>query len=173
MLVVAAVVATLVAGGPRIWADYVTLLRNVSDPITTPHNFTPGRDRLPARLPRASSRRVIQLARADRGRRLLVIVVALRGSAPASYLLAVTASQLLSPVLWDHYAMLLLLPVAYLLDRGQCWAVLVPLATCILLISVTPAAAYPIAFWVRDRRSPWSGCARAARKPPYPASSPA
>ena len=37
------------------------------------------------------------------------------------------ASQLLSPVLWDHYAMLLLLPVAWLIDRGQWWAVRVPL----------------------------------------------
>ena len=35
-----------------------------------------------------------------------------------SYLVAVVASQLLSPILWDHYAMLLLLPVAWLLDRG-------------------------------------------------------
>ena len=146
VLVAAAVIATLVAGGPGIWSDYVTLIRNVSDPITTPHNFTPGAiayqlgapSQLAAGIQVASSVAAV----------LLVIVVALRGSAPASYLLAVTASQLLSPVLWDHYAMLLLLPVAYLVERGQVWALLVPLATSILLITVTPAAAYPIAFWV-------------------------
>jgi hypothetical protein len=44
--------------------------------------------------------------------------------------------------------MLLLLPVAYLLDRRQWWAVLVPLATAVFLIGLTPPAAYPIAFWV-------------------------
>src|SRR6185436_8123652 len=42
ILVVAAIAATIVLGGFGVWADYVALLRNVSDPITTPHNFTPG-----------------------------------------------------------------------------------------------------------------------------------
>ena len=75
------------------------------------------------------------------------VVASARIATPAaSYLVAVVASQLLSPVLWDHYAMLLLLPVAWLLDRGHRWAVVIPLATSTLLISVTPPAAYPIAF---------------------------
>jgi hypothetical protein len=66
----------------------------------------------------------------------------------ASYLVAVVASQLISPILWDHYAMLLLLPVAWLLERRQWWAVLIPLATSavVLLVSLPPAL-YPIAFW--------------------------
>src|SRR5262249_46477517 len=42
ILLVAIVVATLVLGGVGVWQDYVALIRNVSDPITTPHNFTPG-----------------------------------------------------------------------------------------------------------------------------------
>ena len=46
-----------------------------------------------------------------------------------SYLVAVVASQLLSPILWDHYAIVLLLPVAWLIDRGWTWAALIPLAT--------------------------------------------
>ena len=52
---------------------------------------------------------------------VLIVVVSpqCRATAEASYLVAVTASQLLSPVLWDHYAMLLLLPVAYLLSIGS------------------------------------------------------
>jgi hypothetical protein len=79
--------------------------------------------------------------------RLAAVVVSARIAEPAaSYLVAVIGSQLLSPVLWDHYAMLLLLPVAWLLDRGHRWAIVIPLATSTLLISVTPAAAYPIAF---------------------------
>ena len=45
-------------------------------------------------------------------------VTALRLGAAPSYLVAVIASQLLSPILWDHYALLLLLPVAWLVDRG-------------------------------------------------------
>jgi hypothetical protein len=59
----------------------------------------------------------------------------------------VTASQLLSPVLWDHYAMLLLLPTAWLLERGRWWALAIPLSTSIVLIWLPPVV-YPVAFWV-------------------------
>src|SRR6185295_2448550 len=40
VLVVAAVVSIILLGGLSVWTDFLTLLRNVSDPITTPHNFT-------------------------------------------------------------------------------------------------------------------------------------
>jgi alpha-1,2-mannosyltransferase len=146
VLVVAAAVATLITGGMTVWSDYVAVLRNVSDPISTPHNFTPGAVAYQLGLPTGPAA-TIQLLSSIVAVGLLVLT-AVRGSNAASYLVAVTASQLLSPVLWDHYAMLLLLPVAYLLDRRQWWAVLVPLATAVFLIGITPAAAYPIAFWV-------------------------
>ena len=68
--------------------------------------------------------------------------------AEASYLVAVVASQLLSPILWDHYAMLLLLPVAWLLERRQWWAVLITLSTSTVGLFVgLPAALYPLALW--------------------------
>jgi len=146
VLVVAAAVATLITGGMTVWSDYVAVLRNVSDPISTPHNFTPGAVAYQLGLPTGPAA-TIQLLSSIVAVGLLILT-AVRGSSAASYLVAVTASQLLSPVLWDHYAMLLLLPVAYLLDRRQWWAVLVPLATAVFLIGITPAAAYPIAFWV-------------------------
>ena len=79
---------------------------------------------------------------------VVVVVAASRASAAASFLATVVASQLLSPVLWDHYAMLLLLPVAYLLDRGHWWSAAIPLATSIFIIGIAPPVAYPIAFWV-------------------------
>ena len=68
------------------------------------------------------------------------------GSVP-SYLVAVIASQLLSPILWDHYAMLLLLPVAWLLDRGYWWAAVFVLATPVLVVGLVPPWIYPAAFW--------------------------
>lgn len=141
---VALVAATVPTGGVGTWLDYTTMLRNVSDPIATPHNFTAGAIAYQLGAGNAAAA-VIQLTVS-----LLVIgavVVSARIATPAaSYLVAVIASQLLSPVLWDHYAMLLLLPVAWLLERGQRWAVVIPLATSTLLISITPPAAYPIAF---------------------------
>jgi hypothetical protein len=58
---------------------------------------------------------------------------------------------------------ILLLPVAWLLHRGVWWAAIVPLATSILVVFVTPPAAYPTLFvvvllavlglGVRDRRA--------------------
>ena len=54
----------------------------------------------------------------------------------------------LSPVLWDHYAMILLLPVAYLCAAGRWWALLIPLVTATPLVGITPPIAYPICFFV-------------------------
>ena len=77
-----------------------------------------------------------------------MVAAARRAASEASYLVALIASQLLSPILWDHYAMLLLLPVAYLLSAGRWWALLIPLATAVPLVSITPAFAYPLVFWL-------------------------
>ena len=49
-----------------------------------------------------------------------------------------TASLLLSPLLWDHYLTMLVLPAAYLAARGRSWGLLLPLLTWL------PAAALPL-----------------------------
>ncbi|MGZ8502690.1 MAG: glycosyltransferase family 87 protein, partial [Candidatus Limnocylindrales bacterium] len=140
----AAVVATLVCGVDA-WAAWLTILRSISDPITTPHNFTPGAVAYRAGLGEGPATAlqvvdtVVVLA--------VVLWAAVRTSPTVGYLTAATASQLLSPVLWDHYAMLLLLPTAWLLDRGRWWAAAIPLATSIVLIWLPPVV-YPVAFWV-------------------------
>jgi hypothetical protein len=141
----AAVLATLLTGFGT-WTDYVAVLRQVSAPITTSHNFTPGAIAFQLGAPEALASG-LQLAVT-----IAVLVAigwtALRSPAEVGFLTAVTASQLLSPVLWDHYAMLLLLPVAWLLDRRQWWAALIPLATAtpIVLLGIVPAAIYPVVF---------------------------
>jgi hypothetical protein len=43
--------------------------------------------------------------------------------------------------------MLLLIPVAAMLDRGQWWAAAFILATPVLLVDVVPVWVYPAAFW--------------------------
>jgi len=146
VLVVAAVLATAFAGGLDAWSSFLTLLRNVSDPITTPHNFTPGAIAYQLGLPAAAAA-IVQVV-STVAVVVIVVATALRATATASYLVAVVASQLVSPVLWDHYAMLLLLPVAWLLDRGQWWAIVLPLVSSILTIGLTPPLAYPLLFWV-------------------------
>jgi len=143
MLVALAVAATLLAG-PAAWADFVTLIGRVGDPIETERNLTPGAVAFQLGAP-GSVAAALQVAA------MAVVVVVwlfacMRGSPVSSYLVTVVASQLLSPILWDHYAMLLLLPVAWLWERGHRWAAGVPLATSTMLIGITPGWIYPLAF---------------------------
>jgi alpha-1,2-mannosyltransferase len=141
----AVIIATFVVG-VAAWPNYLVMLRNVSAPITTPHNFTPGAVayQLGASIELASLLQIGTSALV-----VLAIVLATRiATDDASYLVTVVASQLLSPVLWDHYALLLLLPTAWLVERGARWAIVIPLATSTLLISLAPPAAYPLSFAV-------------------------
>jgi alpha-1,2-mannosyltransferase len=143
-LAVLAVLATLVAGFGS-WTDFLTLVRRVSDPITTAHNFTPGA--VAYQLGLAPETATLIQWTSTIAAIGAVILAARTATAEASFLVTVIASQLLSPILWDHYALLLLLPVAYLLSAGRWWALAIPLATSIPLVTLTPAIVYPVAFW--------------------------
>ena len=145
VLLVLAVAATVLAG-PGAWSDFFTLLRTVTDPIATERNLTPGAVAYQLGAP-PSIATALQLANTVAVVAALLAAVRWAGD-EASYLVAVIASQLVSPILWDHYAMLLLLPVAYLLSAGRWWALAIPLVTAWPLVGVTPPAAYPIVFWI-------------------------
>lgn len=141
-----ACLVTLPIVGLGAWKDYVSLLRRVSEPVATPHNFTPGAVLYQAGLdPGVAS--VVQwiVVVVTLG---LVAIAALRRSPSASYVVAVVASQVISPLLWDHYAVVLLLPVAWLAARGAAWALVLPLATSLPLVWLTPGAAYPLEFMI-------------------------
>jgi hypothetical protein len=143
-LLVLAAVATLLAG-VGAWTDFLTLLRTVSDPITTEHNFTPGAVAFQLGMP-ADAAALLQFASTIGVIAILIASVRL-ATDEASYLITVVASQLISPILWDHYAMLLLLPVAFLLSAGRWWAAVIPLVTAWPLVGLTPPLVYPVVFW--------------------------
>jgi hypothetical protein len=137
-------IGSLVVLGPSTIADYAALLARVSAPVTTPHNFTPGAVAYQAGLSEALATGlqwgVVALA-------LGASLVAIRVADPeASFLVTVVATQLVSPLLWDHYAILLLLPVAWLLEKGQWWAISLPIATSLPLVGIVPPAIYPLEF---------------------------
>jgi hypothetical protein len=136
--------ATLLAGLAG-WLDFAAVLRQLGDPIVNEHNMAPGAVfyRLGMPLEMASVLQLMSTAAVL----TLAIVAASRATAQASFLATVVASQMVWPVVWEHYAMLLLLPVAYLLSIGWRWAAIIPLATATVLVAVTPAIAYPIAFY--------------------------
>ena len=163
VVLIALAAAATVLAGTGAWTDFLDLIRRVSDPITTPHNFTPGAVAYQLGVSTETAQLVQWVTMAVV---LVAVIVAARWlpSVPG-YLAAVVASQLISPILWDHYALLLLLPVAWLLDRGHWWAVLIPLSTCVVFVGVIPPVVYPLAFVVTlvalfvvgavDRRASW------------------
>ncbi len=160
-----AVVATL-AAGPASWLQELDLLRRVSQPVLTPHAFGPGRLLFEAGVPEsiATAAHYANLAFVA----LVTLVATLRASAVASYLAVVIASQFLSPVLWDHYALVLLLPAAWLLDQGRWWGAAIPLATSTpLLLVPIPGAPwlYPIVFWAGLLAVTWEGVAQRRAAP--------
>lgn len=106
--------------GPGTWADFLTLLGRVADPITTPKNLTPGAIAYRAGLSRELATLVQWAFLAAVA--TATVVIWLRAPAPEAIVATAVASQLLSPIIWEHYAVLLLLPVAMLLERRLWWA---------------------------------------------------
>ena len=146
VVLAALAVAATVLAGPGAWSDFLTLIRTVTDPIATERNLTPGAVAHQLGLAGGVAAGVQLLSTVGV---LAVFLAAIRWAGDeASYLVAVIASQLVSPILWDHYAMLLLLPVAYLLSAGRWWALAIPLVTAWPLVGITPPAVYPIVFWI-------------------------
>jgi hypothetical protein len=139
-----AVIAALVAGISG-WVDFAVLMRQLTDPITAERNVAPAAVLYRLGMPLETAR-ALQLVNAL-AILMLVIATASRTSVQASFLVAVVASQMVWPVVWEHYAMLLLLPVAFLLSIGWRWAAIIPLATATVLVAFTPAIAYPLAFY--------------------------
>ncbi len=143
VLLATGLLATILAG-PGAWFDYVALIRQITDPVTTEHNVTPGWVARGLGLS-VEAAGLVQLAVI--GAALAILLLSVRVCPPAaSYVIAVAISQLISPVLWDHYAMLLLLPAAWLLAERRWWAALIPMATSLPLVWLTPLAAYPLVF---------------------------
>lgn len=140
---VAVAITTLVVG-TGVWADYASLLGRVASPVTTPHNFTPGAVAYQAGWSEDAAS-LVHLATVIAT--IGVTLVAIRTtSGDVAFLTTVVASQLLSPVLWDHYAVILLLPVAWLLARRQWWAISIPLLTALPMVGSLPPIVYPIVF---------------------------
>lgn len=140
-LLVGLSVATVASVGPAAWPDFFALLGRVSDPVTTPGNVTIGALAYRAGASREAATVLQGLALGLVGVAWLVAV--LRRPPFVGYLATVAVSQLASPILWDHYALLVLLPVAWLLERGRSWAALLPLAAPWPLVSWVPAIVYP------------------------------
>ena len=150
---VAAAAAATLFTGPGAWATYADLVRGLGGTFSTDHNFAPG---AVAHLAGASDGVAAAVQLASVGLAAAALLAALRWASPAASLqVTIVVSQLLSSPLRDHYAVLLLLPVAWLVSRGRTWAALIPLLGWIGLFAFvedsTPnwqaAASIPLTFF--------------------------
>ena len=138
---VAAAAAATLFTGPGAWATYADLLRGLGGTFSTGHNFAPG---AVAHLAGASDGVAAAVQLASVGLAAAALLAAFRWASPAASLqVTIVVSQLLSSPLRDHYAVLLLLPVAWLVSRGRTWAAVIPLLGWIALFADDTAATWP------------------------------
>lgn len=128
------IVVTLPFVGIGGYGDYLTVLRNVSDVIGVEHNLDLGSTALTL----GADDTIANLALV--GGYILAIgavALSLRRDREVGFMVSLGASLLLSPLLWDHYLAMLILPAAFLVQRGRTWALALP------LLSWLPAEALP------------------------------
>jgi len=129
--------ASLVFLGLERWLEYVTVLRNLSDVTGVERNVDLSSSAVALGLPEPLPSVLLF------GGYLLAIgaiLVSLRRDREIGYVVAVMATLLLSPLMWDHYLTNLILPAALLAARGRPWAVLLPLLGWLPLVLLPLAA---------------------------------
>jgi alpha-1,2-mannosyltransferase len=146
VLLIGAVAASAVAG-PGAWLDWIGLISRVgSNALTAPQVLSIGAIAYRAGVPLPIAT-LLQW-----GSAVAVAAVALFAwlRYPPSVAIGVTAvaSVLVSPIVWAHYAVILLLPVALLLERRQWWAAALPVVTWLpVVVTWLPLdALYPVVF---------------------------
>lgn len=127
---------TLPFVGVEGYREYLTVLRNLGGATGVEHNldFSSTFLQLGADEPLA---RLGLLA--GYGLALAAMGLSLRREPALGFVVTATASLLLSPLLWDHYLVMLVLPAAYLAARGRAWGLALP------LLSWLPPVALPFA----------------------------
>jgi hypothetical protein len=146
---IALAAAATLATGLTAWTTYADLLRGLSGSLDKAHNFAPGAVAYQAGL-REPLTTAIQLF--SEFVAAAAVIAAWRYAGPElSLQVTIVASQLLSAPLRDHYAVLLLIPTAYLVARGKTWAVVFPLIGWVSLAANGGGWAYaaviPVSFF--------------------------
>ena len=82
---------------------------------------------------------------------VVAIVRSTRREPEVGYMVTAGAALLLAPLMWDHYLSMLLLPAAFLFERGRRWAIVLPLLSWLPppLTPLAPLAALLLPFLAR------------------------
>ena len=81
------------------------------------------------------------------------MLLSLRRDREVGYMVILAATIVLAPLLWGHYLSLLVVPAAFLAQRGRPWALLLPLLAWMpeMYLSLLALAALWLPFLARDR----------------------
>ena len=82
---------------------------------------------------------------------LVAMALSTRRDPEVGYMVTAGAALLLAPLMWDHYLSMLLLPAAFLFERGRRWAIVLPLLSWLPppLTPLAPVAALLLPFLAR------------------------
>jgi hypothetical protein len=137
------VALTLPVVGVSGYLDYVTVLRNLGGVTGVEFNYDVSSSLV--LLGATESAATIALL-GGYVVAVAAIILSLRRDGEVGFMVTITASLLLSPLLWDHYLAMLVLPAAFLASRGRPWALALP------LLSWLPGEALPflvlVATWL-------------------------
>ena len=139
-ILLAAGLAAILLAGPTSLSDWLTLISRVGGhALTAPEVLSVGAIAFRAGVPEGVASLIQWSSAVAVG--AIAVVAWLRYPAQIAIPVTAIASILVSPIVWPHYGVLLLLPVALLLERGRWWAAALPLVTWLPV-----DALYPIVF---------------------------
>jgi hypothetical protein len=121
----AILVATLPIVGITGWVDYVTILRALEDVSTGPHNFTLGS--VLGVLGIGAPWTTVATLGGIVGSVVAVAFAARRRDPELAVVVALAGTLLFAPFFHPHYAVALLIPAAYVANRGHRWGYALPL----------------------------------------------
>jgi hypothetical protein len=144
------IIATLPFMSLQRWFDFVTVIRNVSELTGVPHNLDAASTWLSIGGPAWAAPLALFAGYVAVG---LAVLWSLRRDRELSLVVTLTATLLLSPLLWGHYLTQLMIPAAFLASRGRWWGILLPLAGWIAveLVPLVVALAMLAPFITPDR----------------------
>lgn len=117
---------TLPIVGIQGYLDYLTMLKNVSGVTGAPNSLDLGSTALKFGWGGALAT-LAYLGGAVAA--VSAMLLSLRRDREVGFMVTLGASLLFSPLLWEHYLAVLILPAAFLAQRGQPWALALPLLT--------------------------------------------
>lgn len=139
-VLMAGIVLAAFVAGPGAWPDWIRLISRVgSNALMAPQVLSIGAIAYRAGVPLSIATLIQWTSAVTVG--AVALIAWVRYPASVAIVVTAVASVLVSPIVWPHYAVIVLLPVALLLERRAWWAVALPIVTWLPVDAV-----YPVVF---------------------------